>query len=86
MNDQSVPADELPEVIRPQSAVPVAGSERYNSIDTLRGIAVLGILVMNIYLFAMPAAAYSNPLAYGGTEWFNIGTWYVTHLLFDRNS
>ncbi|RLA30781.1 MAG: hypothetical protein DRR11_12490 [Gammaproteobacteria bacterium] len=45
---------------------------------------MLGILVMNIYGFAMPMAAYSNPLAYGGTEWFNIGTWYFTHLIFDQ--
>jgi uncharacterized protein len=84
MNDDSITPDELRDVDHPQSAVPVRESERLNSIDTLRGIAVLGILVMNIYLFAMPGAAYSNPLAYGGTEWFNIGTWYFTHLLFDQ--
>ena len=45
-----------------RKAAPVAGSERINSIDTLRGIAVAGILVMNIYGFAMPFAAYMNPL------------------------
>ena len=27
---------------------PVSGSDRYTSLDTLRGIAVLGILVMKI--------------------------------------
>jgi uncharacterized protein len=63
---------------------PVAGKERIESIDKLRGIAVAGILFMNIYWFAMPAAAYSNPLAYGGTEWYNLGTWYFTHFLFDQ--
>ena len=84
MTDQSIVPDEKPAAHQPQSALPVTGSERFNSIDTLRGIAVLGILVMNIYGFAMPMAAYSNPLAYGGTEWFNIGTWYFTHLIFDQ--
>jgi uncharacterized protein len=84
MTDQSIAPDEKPAADQPQSALPVTGSERFHSIDTLRGIAVLGILVMNIYGFAMPLAAYSNPLAYGGTEWFNIGTWYFTHLIFDQ--
>ncbi len=65
-------------------AAPVSGAERINSIDALRGIAVCGILVMNIYGFAMPFAAYMNPLALGGTEWYNIGTWFFTHLFFDQ--
>ncbi len=63
---------------------PVSGSERFASLDVLRGIAVLGILVMNIYAFAMPFIAYSNPLAMGGTEPWNLGTWFFTHLLFDQ--
>lgn len=63
---------------------PVAASERISSIDTLRGVAVLGILFMNIYAFAMPFVAYQNPLAYGGSEWYNLGTWYFTHIFFDQ--
>ena len=65
-------------------AGPVTARERISSIDTLRGVAVLGILVMNIYAFAMPFIAYQNPLALGGTEWYNLGTWFVTHLFFDQ--
>ncbi len=64
-------------------ARPVAGSERFTAIDTLRGVAVLGILAMNIYAFAMPFPAYGNPLLMGGTEWYNLGIWFVTHLFFD---
>ena len=63
---------------------PVVATERIDAIDKLRGIAVAGILVMNIYGFAMPFAAYSNPLAYGGTEWYNVGTWFFTHFFFDQ--
>ena len=65
-------------------AEPIAASERFAAVDTLRGVAVLGILVMNIYMFAMPIAAYMDPLRAGGTEWYNLGTWYVSHILFDQ--
>jgi uncharacterized protein len=63
---------------------PIAANERFVSIDVLRGVAVLGILVMNIYAFAMPLAAYNNPLAMGGLEAHNLGTWFFTHILFDQ--
>lgn len=63
---------------------PVAEAERITSVDTLRGFALLGILAMNIYAFAMPFQAYMNPLAMGGTEWYNLGTWFVTHVLADQ--
>ncbi len=65
-------------------AGPVTGMDRNIGVDTLRGVAVLGILVMNIYAFAMPFSAYSNPLLMGGTDTLNMGTWFFTHLLFDQ--
>lgn len=62
---------------------PVTAGERYEAVDVLRGFAVLGILAMNIYAFAMPFAAYTNPLLHGGSG-VHIGTWVFTHLVFDQ--
>lgn len=67
-----------------QNAGPVTAAERLLSLDALRGVAVMGILVMNVYAFAMPLAAYYNPLIMGGTDALNIGTWFFTHLFFDQ--
>jgi uncharacterized protein len=39
---------------------------------------------MNIYAFAMPFAAYMNPLLYGGERGIDLHTWTFTHLLFDQ--
>ena len=40
-------------------------SGRIAALDIVRGVAVMGILAMNIVAFALPMAAYMNPLAYG---------------------
>ena len=40
---------------------------RIDSLDAARGLAVCGIVLLNIYNFSMPPAAYFNPLAYGYT-------------------
>lgn len=41
-------------------------TERVLALDALRGVAVLGIVGMNVLAFALPGPAYYNPLAYGG--------------------
>ena len=38
---------------------------RIATLDIVRGVAVMGILAMNIVAFAMPFPAYMNPYAYG---------------------
>ena len=38
---------------------------RIPSLDIVRGVAVMGILAMNIAAFAMPMPAYFNPFAFG---------------------
>ena len=62
---------------------PAPATRRIVSLDALRGVGVLGILVMNVYAFSMPFAAYGNPLVMGGTDVLNLGTWFVTHVFFD---
>ncbi len=63
---------------------PVAQSARIDSLDVLRGFALLGILIMNIQLFSMPDAAYFNPTAYGDLESANFYVWLGSRLLADQ--
>src|SRR5712692_4927581 len=58
--------------------------ERIASLDVLRGLAVLGILVMNIQSFAMIEAAYSNPTAFGDLKGANYLVWLLSHVLADQ--
>jgi uncharacterized protein len=73
-----------PEDNTPEAVAPVRPAERIGSLDILRGVAIFGILAINIYGFAMPFIAYSNPLTMGGTEPYNLGTWFVTHIFVDQ--
>jgi uncharacterized protein len=63
--------------------VPVAVSERAASVDTLRGVAVLGILLMNIVAFGLPDAADDDPTQGGGATGANLAFWLVNHVLFE---
>lgn len=63
-------------------SAPAAG-DRIASLDLLRGIAVLGILVMNVQTFSMPEAAYLNPTMWGDLGGINLATWHLSHLLAD---
>lgn len=64
-------------------ADPIAGSERYGSLDLLRGFALLGILMMNIQSFSMPGSAYLNPTSYGDLSGINLLVWRLGNLFFD---
>ncbi len=65
------------------AALPVAASERIVSLDVLRGVAILGILVMNIQSFSMVEAAYLNPTVYGNLTGLNRLVWTLSHLFAD---
>lgn len=64
-----------------RSFQPVSGANRILSLDILRGVAVLGILIMNIQSFSMPSAAYINPTAFGDLTGINKWIWILSHLL-----
>ncbi|MBC2776939.1 DUF418 domain-containing protein [Parasphingopyxis marina] len=56
---------------------------RHLSLDVIRGIAVMGILLMNIVAFAMPFQAYMNPLAYGDPGPADLAVWATNFVLAD---
>jgi uncharacterized protein len=63
---------------------PVTADERIESIDVLRGVAVLGILIMNIQSFSMPGDAYLNPTVYGDLTGGNRWVWIFSHVFADQ--
>ena len=62
----------------------LAGPDRIASLDVLRGVAVLGILLMNIQSFAMIGAAYLNPTADGDLHGANFHVWLLGHIFADE--
>lgn len=63
--------------------VPDPMTGRLTELDATRGMAVMGILLINIISFSMPFAAYVNPLAWGGTGTADMIVWTVNQLLFE---
>ncbi len=57
----------IPGLVEPVIA-PARPSERILSIDVIRGFALLGILLMNIQLFAFPHEGYADPHVAGGND------------------
>ena len=70
----------MPDIVEPIAPSPPV---RHLTLDALRGIAMMGILAMNIIAFSMPQPAYINPLAWGGTSAADLGIWAVNMVLVD---
>src|SRR6516225_12243562 len=65
------------------SVDPITREERINSLDTLRGFALLGILPANILVFAMYLAAANDPTVAGGATGLNLASWALFRILVE---
>jgi len=64
-------------------AGPVQAGDRIASIDTLRGVAVLGILILNIVAFGLVGSAFGNPIPDGALSGINFWTYASVEVLFE---
>src|SRR5262249_34934725 len=58
-------------------------TNRIESIDVLRGVAVLAMIVANVPSFASIEAARTNPTVYGDLEGTNWYSWLFSYVLVD---
>lgn len=66
----------------PTSLLPVEQAERIYSLDILRGIVLLGILLMNIVGYGL-WGAYRDPTVAGGADGLNLVVWKTTSMFFE---
>ena len=66
-----------------RSPEPTPPSERIVALDALRGFAILGILVINVWFFGLPVAGAVLPPAYGDFTGANYLAWLVSHVFFE---
>ena len=62
---------------------PITRQERINSLDALRGFALLGILPANILIFGMYWAAGNDPTVTGGATGLNLVSWVLFRILVE---
>jgi uncharacterized protein len=74
----------VPEVDAVDPVAPVTRSERLRALDAVRGVAVLGILAVNIFTLGLPLAGAMNPALAGGEPTApNLFSWFAVDVLFD---
>lgn len=64
--------------------LPTSSEQRFHALDLIRGVAVLGILIMNIYGFSNIFAYYMNPYALGEPSSSDVWVWSITHIFADQ--
>lgn len=61
----------------------IPSGDRIQTIDIVRGAAVMGILLMNIVAFGLPSYAYVDPTYYGLNSTADWAAWTINHILSD---
>lgn len=74
------PAPPLAQAPPPAEAAPA--TYRIEALDVVRGVALFGILLLNITGFGLPDA-YTNPQNAGGATGANLWVWIVTQIGFE---
>ena len=67
-----------------EHATPVSAAARHESLDVLRGVAVLGILMVNVWAFMEIMQAYNYPPAQGPMSQADIAAWRFTNVFFEQ--
>ncbi|MEN8229608.1 MAG: DUF418 domain-containing protein [Bacteroidota bacterium] len=62
---------------------PISAKERISSLDILRGVALLGILLMNVVSLSLPDPAYWDPSGHGGESGWNLRVFFLNNLLIE---
>ena len=65
------------------SPTPVSPSQRIEALDVLRGIALLGILLLNILAFGLPGEAYFSPAVDGALSGVNFAAFATVEVCFE---
>ena len=60
-----------------------AGGHRLQSLDVIRGVAVMGIVLANMPAFALPMPAYFSPLAWGGHDGPQVAAWLANFIFVE---
>ena len=61
----------------------IVNSDRIRTLDAVRGMAVMGILLMNIVSFGLPSYAYIDPAYYGSQGPADWAVWTVNYIVSD---
>ena len=65
--------------------LPIIESNRLQQLDIIRGIAILGILILNIPIFGLPETISGTIYGIHNQGLLNRITWYITSTFFDGN-
>jgi len=80
---RTVVLDALPATPAPvEPPAPAPTAKRIEALDFVRGVALCGILLMNITGFGLPDA-YANPNNSGGATGANLTAWIITQIGFE---